>query len=260
MPTPRRFRSFLSLLILVTASSLSAAENKLAVVNVVAELTDEGKKLPLASLEHPVIYFPLVGGYTERGAVAANDQTKPQRKILIQALLKSLEAQGYKRVADLVHPPSQLLIFHWGHAEPNGVTDFEEVEGIDSLGGYEMRSLVAGKRINEFRFPPEDMEIAAAASDSRYFIMVLAFDFEAAKKHEKKLLWLAKLGVPSIGVSADDAMLGLVRAGGPYFGRETDRAQQIEVTVGHIGRVEAGPTETKELLDSSVKDERKSNP
>jgi len=112
-----------------------------------------------------------------------------------------------------------------------------------------MRALVAGKRINEFRFPPEEMEIAAAASDSRHFIMVLAFEFEAAKKHEKKLLWSAKLSVPSIGVSADDAMLALVRAGGPYFGRQTSRAQHIEVPVGHIGRVDAGPTELKELLD-----------
>jgi len=99
------------------------------VVNVVADLTEEGAKLPPPSPEHPVIYFPLSGGYGERGTVAAN-LTRPQRTKLIQALLKALESQGYRHVTDRKHPPSQLLIFHWGHVDPYGVSDFEEAEGI----------------------------------------------------------------------------------------------------------------------------------
>jgi hypothetical protein len=243
------FRLVLFLLFSVLQASLTAADKDHAEVNVVVDLTEAGQKLTPASPDHHVYYFPLVGGYRERGEVYAG-QMRPEKEKLLQALLKALDAQGYKRVADREHPPSLLLIFHWGHVSPDGNETVEGAENIDIFDKTEMRALVGGKRSTDFLLPDEEIDIENAATDSRFYLMVLAFDFEAAKKHEHKLLWSAKLSVPSLGISADDAMGALVRAGGSYFGRQTTRAQHVVVPVGHIGRVEAGPGEVKEMYES----------
>jgi hypothetical protein len=105
----------------------------------------------------------------------------------------------------------------------------------------EMLALVAGntlKNIGALSFERED--ILQAARDDRYFVIVSAFDFAAAKEKKKKLLWQAKMSTPSNRVSLAEVIPGLITAGAPHFGRETERPKAITAPLNKEGKVEIG--------------------
>ncbi len=244
-PTPPRLRwlalAFLAALTPLSAGILGFGAPKDTDVNVVVDMTDDGRKLALPTKEKPTYYFPVLAGYREMGSLVAGE-TKPPPTSVAKLLAKALAAEHYL-VTDLrTKMPSVILVFHWGYMNPQ----------IDDTGApddpqqtfwnqKEMLGLVAGNtlaNISAFSFQRED--ILQAARDDRYFVIVSAFDFEAAKEKKKKLLWQAKMSTPSNRVSLAEVIPAMITAGGPHFGRETKVPESITKPLDKEGKVEIG--------------------
>ena len=76
--------------------------------------------------------------------------------------------------------------------------------------------------------------------DDRYFVVVSAYDFEAAKEKKKVLLWQAKMSTPSHRVALAEVIPSMITAGGPHFGRETKRPESVTAPLAKEGKVEVG--------------------
>jgi hypothetical protein len=69
-----------------------------------------------------------------------------------------------------------------------------------------------------FRELFEDLE------DSRYYVLVKAYEFRAAvEKRESKLLWITRISVATRGLDFDESLRPMLARATPYFGRPTKR-------------------------------------
>lgn len=82
-------------------------------LNVITELSPEGKKRPHPTAEHPAYYVLQQGGYFKLGeGISANEKAPPPDE-LARLMEKSL-AQSHYLPSTPAHPPTIALIFHWG--------------------------------------------------------------------------------------------------------------------------------------------------
>lgn len=218
-------------------------------VVVVGDVTEMGKKLTPPDAQHPIHYFPLVAGYKELGAVVAGEKV-PEKNVVLHTLAKELAKRHYL-VMTAEHPPEQLLVFWWGSMNPQ-IEDFGSNDPADQVffNEREMLALVGAYKSTGIA-PWQSDDLWTAARDDRYFIILMAFDFAAARQRQKKLLWMAKMSTESVGTSLPDVIPALVASGGPAFGRDTppsfvDSGQSLKE-----GRVILAPLEIKEYLPAS---------
>jgi len=71
--------------------------------------------------------------------------------------------------------------------------------------------------------------------ESRYFIVVSAYDFqELLKTKKQKLLWQTRVSVRSPGNSFDDAYLAMLKSAAPYFGQNSGKLVRREESKGTV--------------------------
>jgi len=115
----------------------------------------------------------------------------------------------------------------------------------------QMLGLVAGNTLGNIGLDFEREEIIQATDDDRYFVVLSAYDFKVYQKsHKKVLLWQAKMSIPSNHVTMDEVIPALIKAGGPMFGRETIRPQQLILPLTPEGKVEVGTPTVKDYQDA----------
>ena len=139
--------------------------------------------------------------------------------------------------------PTLILVFHWGYMNPQ-IDDTGDDENPSQIfwNQKEMLALVAGntlKNVGAFGFERDD--ILQNIRDDRYFVIVSAYDFDAAKEKKKVLLWQAKMSTPSNRVSLAEVIPSMITAGGPRFGRETKLPESVTAALAKEGKVEVGP-------------------
>jgi hypothetical protein len=223
-------------------------------VNIVVDFTDDGRKVAPPSREHPAYYYPVVAGYRESGSLVGGEKSPPQIPIA-RLLAKALAAQGYLVIGAQTPPPSLLLVFHWGYLNP--LID-ETVAPDDPLqtpqqmfwNQNDMLGLVAGRTLPNLGPGFEREDALHAAREDRYFVIVSAYDFSAAKEKKKKILWQAKMSTPSSGVTLPEVLPAMIASGGPHFGRETSRPISVTAPIVREGKVEVG---TPTVVDEAAK-------
>ena len=243
----------LILLALIAAAPLRAGffgPPKDVDVNVVVDLTDDGRKVAPPSREHPAFYYPVLAGYREMGALVAGEKSPPPTPVA-RLLAKALAAQHYFVVGPKTPPPSLILVFHWGYMNPQ-VDDVGTDDAPQQLfwNEKEMLALVAGNTLGNLGLSFEREDVLQAARDDRYFVIVSAYDFEAAKQKKKKLLWQAKMSTPSNRVTLAEVLPAMIASGGPHFGRETERPKSVAAPIVREGKVEIG---TPTVVDDAAK-------
>ncbi len=224
-------------------------------VDVVVDFTPAGRKLDRPALGKPVYYYPLLGGYQALGASAAGDDPAPPPLEVAHLVAVELARQGYlatRAVSEgghlvLAPPPTLVIAVHWGRLHP--VIDAPAdpaVGGGRYFNENQMLALVGGDSIQDLLLGFGREQIMHEAEQNRYFVVVTAFDYHAARKsHQRVQLWQAKMSVPTNGVTLTEVLPAMVRAGGPLFGRETKRPQTLFVPLAPEGSVEIGtPTVT----------------
>jgi hypothetical protein len=129
-----------------------------------------------------------------------------------------------------VAPNARLL----GYIED--INDSNDIRRLTSVGDDRYRDMMA------------DVE------ESRYYVIVSAYDFQELVKHGKqKLLWVTRVSVRSPGNSFDESVGAMLKNASHYFGRESGKLVRGEEL---RGRVELG--ELKFL--GEVKDKREGSP
>ena len=241
---PARLSPLFALLLSARALGAAAAWQ----VNVNVDLTDAGRKVAHPSPEHPVYYYPVVGGYRELGTAIAGEKPPPALPV-VQHLARALARQGYlvsRRVSaaggdggilSLVPAPSLILVLHWGCMNPVAIdlTTDSNLPNVAVANESQELALVAGNSLNDLDLNFEKEAVMQGIQQNRYFVTVVANDFAAYyRKHRKVMLWAAKMSMPSGGVEVASALPALIASGGPLFGRETRRPQWILLPAGHV--------------------------
>jgi len=223
-------------------------------VNVVVDLTEDGRKVAPPSREHPAYYFPVVAGYKEMGSIVAGEKKPPDAPVA-PLLAKALAAQGYLVVGPKTPAASLIFVFHWGYMNPTidevALGNPEDLPQQLFWNEKEMLGLVAGHTLgNLASIGSEREDVLRAAREDRYFVIVSAYDFAAAKEKKRKLLWVAKMSTPSNRVTLAEVLPAMIASGGPHFGRETDRPKSVTAPIAREGKVEVG---TPTVVDDATK-------
>lgn len=219
-------------------------------VIVVGDVTAEGQKLEPPSAGRPTYYFPLVVGYKEMGAVAAGEKV-PVKNEVLRTLAVALAKQHYL-VMDATHPPEQLMVFWWGSMNPE-IQDFGSDDPTEQVffNKREMLALVGAYKADRLT-PWASEDLQTAARDDRYFVILMAFDYAAARQRQKKLLWMAKMSTAAVGTDLPSVIPALAASGRPAFGRDTT-PDWVDSGKVREGSVIIAPLEVKETVPDGKK-------
>ena len=96
------------------------------------------------------------------------------------------------------------------------------------------------KNINQ----TEEFDLLVELEDERYFIIMMAYDYEKLRENkEKELLWTTRFSVPAIGTNFVDAYPALARAAREYYGTSLEKYAKSRTHFG-TGTVDIGELET----------------
>jgi hypothetical protein len=85
-------------------------------------------------------------------------------------------------------------------------------------------------------------DLLAEVEEDRYFIVLMAYDFDALWKHKKhKLLWVTRFSVRARGTNFTDVLPAMVKQASDYFGQNT---QGLLRNALPEGRVDIGPVKS----------------
>jgi hypothetical protein len=82
--------------------------------NLFTEMTPEGRKLPKPTPQKPAYYIAQAGGVYNGGIGAEHNSKTPPVEKLEALMKKSLAEGGYLPSEDAAHPPTLVIIYHWG--------------------------------------------------------------------------------------------------------------------------------------------------
>lgn len=218
-----------------------------AQIRIVVDVTAEGRKVLPPTAGTPIIYFPVTADI-EEGPDA------PKRKEVHGWLAQALALQGYLPVNPRYDRPTQLLVFEWGEMTPQiedidgRVDEDSPILGQKFWNESELLDLVAGKRAQGPMpwWKRENLRREGVAG--RHFVRLVAFDYEAAKRKRRKLLWHARVSTYSDGIQLTDVLATLIKTGGPFFGRETKQPVTQVVPFIPQGRVVIGDPTVVEFV------------
>jgi hypothetical protein len=98
-----------------------------------------------------------------------------------------------------------------------------------ALLGYD-RAL--GKEMRKMMPTPEELTMATELNEERYFVILMAYDYQFMRKEKKpKLLWVTRLSLRSPGNNFTDAMPTLALAGADVYGRQLNGLVRVKVPV-----------------------------
>ncbi len=258
----------------------SFQQNPFVDQTVITEMTDEGRKAPTPTAEAPEYYEIDVGGLHHEGFDAAAGVPPPAEAML--ACLRRALAVNHYLPADPAHRPVLLLVVFWGsHNNLN--------EGSDEIGGpfpdvahrnlLSRASLVGGTRFaaelrealndhdrNRDLIPAPNLDplylfLHRSYKNERlyeqirancYFVVASAYDYGAATRHQRTLLWRSKLSVDSTGIAMADSLPALVVSAAPFFGRDMSEAATLVRRVQRQGEVKLGPLDVKGYVDPAA--------
>jgi hypothetical protein len=112
------------------------------------------------------------------------------------------------------------------------------------LGYADMLRKIGGANLHSFT--ETQRSLLDELAEERYFVILMAYDFNAYKNKKSVLRWTTRLSMPSPGNNFRDAVAMLSETGAGVFGRKLDRLSQVK------GRVRSGEVIIGELKTISV--------
>lgn len=204
----------------------------------VTDATPEGALRRQPSSASPVYYSAVSVGYRDFGGIIAGEKI-PKKEEVVKTIAKVLAKQGYLPATD-AHPPSLLLLWTWGTMNTDMMyLSADDTEGrqvnrrqlMRFMGAYKLgmiskdRSGFQDELWNSgLMFRDADSELIADFSrEDLYIAAISAYDYAAALRKEKVLLWTTKISCPSRGLSLPETLPVMLTLAGPNIGRETAR-------------------------------------
>lgn len=236
-------------------------------VIVYSRVTDAGRKLAAPTADHPVYYLLVSGGFGEAGQTVRGENSPPPA-VVEHLVREALGTQGYVPATKQSPRIDIFIVFNWGYLNPIIVSTFEEgrvnprnpseppplIEHQEILNEQQMLGLLGAAALDDKQFATDSQvqQIAQAAGEDRYFVVLSAYDFPAITHKVRKLVWRAMMSLPAAGTDLTESLPALVKAGAPYFGRESGLPQHVVEPLVPPGKVEIGPAKVEEYLPTIV--------
>lgn len=235
----------------------------------VTDTTPVGALRRPASPQHPVYYFAVSAGYRDFGGIIGGEKI-PNKDAVLKTIGTVLAKQGYLPASDK-NPPSLLLLWTWGTMNTDRwyTGNPDDIDGrqinrnqlMRFMGAYKLGMISKDPRNAWqddmmpmsgmlFRNADQDM-IYELASEDLYVAAIAAYDFAAAQRKEKVLLWTTKISCPSRGLSMPDTLPAMLALAGPYIGRETAIPVSIKATDKFKPEVKIGDPTVVEYMENT---------
>lgn len=214
-------------------------------LSVITEMTPAGKNIPPPSRSHPAYYIAVDGGMSEQGDAIAGEKP-PSTNRWREVMVASLAASGYLP-ASAQHPPTLIVHCRYGsfnRISPVGGGPLDDPSATNNLqldptqfrnlilkaalvGGEKFSvDLVRAMSTNTLPFfrlrDTHTDTLVNLAFDDLYFVIASAYDYDAAARGQKILLWRTKVTTDSQGLMMDDTVPTLTIDARDYFGHPTD--------------------------------------
>ena len=215
---------------------------------------------------NPVYYVAVSAGYRDFGGIIAGEKAPPKEDVF-KAMAKVLAKQGYLPATDK-NPPTLLLLWAWGTMNTDRVYSFnsDDIDGrqvnqrqlLRFMGAYKLGLISKDASAFQddlmmqgvlFRDADQDL-IYSLATEDLYVAAISAYDFAAAARKEKVLLWTTKISCPSIGLMMRETLPAMLTLAGPHIGKETAKPVSIKATDKFKGEVKIGDPTVVEYLDN----------
>jgi hypothetical protein len=231
----------------------------------VTDTTPVGALRRAVTPESPAYYAAINAGYRDFGGIVAGIKSPPKEETL-KTIARVLAKQGYLPATDQ-HPPTLLLVWTWGTMNTDLMYSFDpdDTEGrqvnrnqlLRFMGAYKLGlitkepdpfhqdRLLPGAM---FRDADGDM-IADLATEDLYVAAISAYDYAAALRQEKSLLWMTKISCPSRGLALPQTLPAMLALAGPYIGKETAKPVTVKATEQFKAEVKIGDPTVVEYLE-----------
>lgn len=229
----------------------------------VTDTTPAGALRRPASPANPIYYTPVSAGYKDFGGIIAGEKVPP-KEVIFKTIGRVLAKQGFLP-ATAEHEASLILIWTWGTMNTDRMPTSSGDEGplinrqqlLRFMGAYKVGLIT--KDPDPFHqdmllpgtmFRDVDSEmIYDLSSEDLYVAAISAYDYQAATRSEKVLLWSTKISCPSRGLSMDQTLPAMLALAGPHIGRETAKPVSIKATDKFKPEVKIGDPTVVEYLD-----------
>lgn len=187
-------------------------------------------------------YVLVDGGFIDEGDSVANERVADAGAVRA-AVAAGLDAAGFQPTAD--GDAGVIIIYHWGVMRPSKydqtgyrglsfnararirlVADVRHVERIEQV-------LEAGINGMPWYMPSRTRDFLSYARDSRYFLVVSAYDAAAASEGQAVLRWRTKLSVTDNEANMQVAVQTLAIDGSEFFGAAVD-PKSVRLTVPDV--------------------------
>lgn len=233
----------------------------------VTDTTPAGLLRRPATPANPIYYMAASAGYRDFGGIIAGEKVPPKEAVFA-AIAKVLAKQGYLP-ASTEHPPTLLMLWTWGTMNTDRLYtgNPDDLEGrqvnrqqlLRFMGGYKVGlvSKEAGGFQDSYMMPgalfrDADSElISDLASEDLYIAAIAAYDYAAAVRKEKVILWTTKISCPSRGLAMNETLPAMLALAGPYIGKETAKPVSVKAADKFKPDVKIGDPTVVEFLEKN---------
>ena len=127
-----------------------------------------------------------------------------------------------------------------------GNADIAANEANELSARYQAQLVGMEKAYSESIGPREEFEYKFLLKDERYFVILMAYDFQKMQRGEAELLWSTRYSIRSVGQSFERAIKDMNLVAGNYFGKHLDDIVKKRVTDKSrvkLGKIELVDTE-----------------
>lgn len=217
------------------------------------------------SAASPAYYMAVSAGYRDFGGIIAGDRIPPKDEVF-KTIAKVLAKQGYLPATE-EHPASLLLFWTWGTMNTDRMVTMNGDEGPQTnrrqllrfMGAYKLGLISKDKSGFQddmammgpiFRDADQEL-IDDLSTEDLYVAAISAYDFAAATRKEKVLLWTTKISCPSRGLAMNETLPVMFALAGPHIGRETDKPISIKAADKLKPEVKIGDPSVVEYMEKT---------
>lgn len=233
----------------------------------VTDTTPVGALRRPISTASPAYYSAISAGYRDFGGIIAGEKVPPKEDVM-KTIARVLAKQGYLPATDQ-NPPTLLLIWTWGTMNTDRIYSFspDDTDGrqinrrqlLRFMGAYKLGLI--SKELSSFQddlfmtgslFRDADTEmISDLASEDLYVAAISAYDYGAATRQQKVLLWTTKISCPSRGLAMKETLPAMLALAAPYIGRETAKPVSVKATDKFKPEVKIGDPKVVEYMENT---------
>jgi hypothetical protein len=232
----------------------------------VTDTTPVGALRRPASPANPVYYAAVSAGYRDFGGIIAGEKA-PTKEEVVKTITQVLAKQGYLP-ATAENPASLLILWTWGTMNTDrDYSNPDDTEGrqinrnqlLRFMGAYKLGLIT--KDPDPFRqdtmlpgawIRDADSELVSdLAMEDLYVAAISAYDYGAALRQEKVLLWMTKISCPSRGLVMKETFPAMLALAGPHIGRETLKPVSVKASEQFKGEVKIGDPTVVEYLEKN---------